>query len=261
MSVDGIVLENEYFEPVQVTEETLEGVIRAAGQSLFPGLTYYAFRPPIPSRWGIRHPDGAILAPGCAQWWVVEVELHTHDVDSHVIPQLEGLSDGTYGWQAFEYLEREEGLSPADFANLDIWEPSFLLIVDHLTPQMRSGVARSAFEPLECGVYRSMLNRYALGVTGTRPVRPSEFLPGGLDVRLEESFGVAVLVPVDRRLPHDLPEAVLVGDQYARVRRTTDGDAFVLPLAPAQVEEFAGRADRYRVTSDHRLLPAARPQR
>jgi hypothetical protein len=261
MSVDGIVVENERFEAVQVTEETLEGVIRAAGASLFPGLAYYRFRPPIPSRWGVRHPDGALLARGCPQWWVVEIELHTHDVDKHVIPQLEGLGDGTYGWQAFEYLEREEGLKAADFSELDVWEPSFLLIVDHLTPQLRGAAARSAFDPLECGVFRSMHNRYALGVNGARPVRAADALPGGLDVRLEETFGVAVLVPLDRRLPADLPEAVLVGNQYARVRRTTDREAFVLPLTPADVEDAAGRAERYRLTSDGRLVPAARPQR
>jgi hypothetical protein len=177
------------------------------------------------------------------------------------MPQLEALAEGTYGWQAFEYLEREHGLSPADFADLDIWEPSFLLIADHLTPELRAAILRSAFDPLECGVYRSIRNRYALAVTGARPVRPSEFLPGGLDVRLEESFGVAMLVPVDRRLPHDLPDAVLVGDQYARLRRTSDGGALVLPLAPASVEEFAGRAGRYRLTTDNRLVPAARPPR
>jgi hypothetical protein len=260
MTVDGVVIENERFEPVQVTEETLERVLQAAGESLFPGLTYYPFRPPIPSRWGVRHPDGVLLAQGCSQWWVVEVELHTHDVDAHVTPQLEGLADGTYGWQCFEYLKREEGLKAADFANLDIWEPSFLLIVDHLTPQLRAAVSRSAFEALECGVFRSMQNRYALGLTGSRPVRPGEALPGGLDVRLEERFGVALLVPIDRRLPDDLPDALLVGDQYARVRRAGH-DAIVLPLPAAAVEEAAGRSERYRLTADDRLVPAARPRR
>lgn len=255
MTTEIVAIGEECFEPVQVSEETLEGLLMAVGDALFSGLRYFPFRPAIPSRWGTRHPDGALLAPGCSQWWVVEIELHSHDFERHVMPQLTGLADGTYGWQSFEYLERA-GLNPADYANLDVWEPSFLLIVDHLTPLFRTASTRSAFEVLECATFRSPQNRYALGAKGFRPSIPSEPLPGGLDVRLDEASGVALLIPIDRRLPRNLPDAVLVGERQARIRRTSDRDAIVLPLSAATVEESAGRADRYRLTADDRLIPA-----
>ena len=93
----------------------------------------------------------------CQQAALKAVDRHRQD--AHIFPVAH-----------FFQAAAQEGLKPADYPNLDIWEPSFLLIVDHLTPQLRGAASRSAFDPLECGVFRSIKNRYALGVTGNGSV-------------------------------------------------------------------------------------------
>lgn len=253
MSTEAVLVEEELFSPVRVSEETLEGILRSGASVLFDGWSYYDFRPAIPSRHGTRHPDGAIVAGSRADWWVVEVELHTHDVDAHIRPQLEGLADGIYGWEAFNYLVRHPSFDSSRFAAVDVWEPSFLLIVDHATPQIRAAAAQFNFSVLECAVFRSVHNRYGIAASGFRPRRPTASLPG-IDVELGELQGVATLSPVgNRRFPRMGPSLV-VGGEATRARVTADGLTLVLPLSCHEVRSRLGGARYYRVTTDHQLI-------
>ena len=257
MTSEQIVIDGERFDSVQPSEDVLEGLLRTFGTELFDGYAYYDFRPPVPSRFGTRHPDGVLVAPGSVQWWIVEVELHTHDVVNHIAPQLAGLAEGLYGWEAFSYLDRYPTIDLADFTDVDVWAPSFLLICDLVTPQIRQAADRTNFEVLECATYRSMQNRYALALSGVRPRRLPGALPAGVDVRLREAHGMALLVPLGGRgLPFSSQRIVVLGDQEVRLRRTTDGTAFVLPLSPSQVQDLVGAAECYRMTADQRLLAA-----
>jgi hypothetical protein len=252
-----ILIGGERFSSVQPSEEILEGLLRTVGPDVFEGFRYYDFRPPIPSRLGTRHPDGALVAPGSSQWWVVEVELHKHDVIDHIGPQLAALADGMYGWEAFNYLDRYDTIDLADFAGVDVWQPSFLLVCDLVTPPIRDAAARTNFQVLEFATYRSFRNRYAVAVSGFRPSRMPTILPGGIDVRLEEAHGVTLLVPLEgRTLPAESGPVVVLGEQEARIRRMRDGSALVVPLAVDQVQQLVGEAERYRVTGDDRLMPA-----
>jgi hypothetical protein len=253
MSTEAISIEEELFAPVRVNEETLEGILRSEASGLFNGWSYYDFRPPIPSRHGTRHPDGAIVAGGSAEWWVVEVELHTHDVDAHILPQLEGLADGIYGWEAFSYLTRHPGFDASEFATVDVWDPAFLLIVDHATPQIRAAAAQSNFSVLECAVFRSVYNRYGIAASGFRPRRTDAPRPG-IDVELGELQGVATLSPIGKRtFPKLLPSLVVAGEA-TRARLTADGQKLVLPLSCREVRDRLGDARYYRVTSDQHLI-------
>ena len=188
MSAEAILLEDKLFHPLQVSEGTLEGLLRTHDAVLFDGLRYFDFRPPILGPEGVRHPDGALVAPDHARWWVVEVELHTHDVDTHIAPQLQGLADGVYGWEAFSFLERHSDFDRAEFGETDVWHPSFLLVVDHVTPQIRRAAQAAAFDVLECGVFRSERSEYALAVSEPRPRRTKDRLPVGVDVVLIQSL-------------------------------------------------------------------------
>ena len=146
MSYSSLLVEAEDFEPVHCSEEVLEGLLRTYGSRLFPGFGYYDFRPPIPSVTGTRHPDGALVAPGDERWWVIEVEVHTHSVTDHIEPQLSALRDGLYGPTAFDYLVRHPTFESEAYNGLDLWRPSFLMIVDEATAEMRRQARLGAFD-------------------------------------------------------------------------------------------------------------------
>lgn len=257
MSAERLALNGELFQPIRCTEETIEGILRSNGHALFEGLHYYDFRPPISSRYGARHPDGALVAPGYDRWWVVEIEVYAHDVEAHIVPQLQGLAEGLYGWDAFRYLTRHPGFDLQDYTDVDVWEPSFLLIVDHATPHIRAAVARSSFDLLECSVFKSESNQYAMTVNGNPPRRSEPSLPAGVDVRLEEAGGIALLVPMGGKRVRTVYEGhLLVGGHQVQPRVTSDAKGIALPLTPDQIHDLIGPADCYRLTLDGILSPA-----
>ena len=169
MNLDGVAVNTIFFQPIRLSEETLEGIIRTAAPAIFPGYDYYDFRPAIRCGASTRHPDGVLLARGERKWWVVEVETHLHSVSEHIEPQLKGLATGFYGPDAFRYLNRHRTFDP-DAYDVDTFEPEFLLVVDSLTPEIRDAANRIGFQTVECSPFRSPRNEYALTVSGHRPV-------------------------------------------------------------------------------------------
>jgi len=254
--MSSLLVEDEEFEPLHCSEEVLEGLLRTHGSHVFPGFTYYDFRPPIPSVAGTRHPDGAILAPGHDRWWVVEVEVHTHSVLEHIEPQLSGLRDGLYGPKPFGYLSRHPNFNEDSYTNLDTWRPSFLLIVDQATNEIRAAAGRCEFSLIECAVFRSHLNRYALAVSGDRPRRDVRPLPSGIDVRLADvSAGVCLLTPMlPVGIPSAIPDDIIVGGRVVKKRVTADGTTVALSIDQAEIALLAGAAPSYRLTFDGHLL-------
>ena len=170
MSLDGVAVDRVFFQPIRLSEETLEGIIRTAAPAIFPGYDYYDFRPAIRSESGTRHPDGVLLARGERKWWVVEVETHLHSVSEHIEPQLQDLATGFYGPDAFRYLDRHPTFDP-DAYDVDTFDPGFLLVIDSLTPQIRDAANRTGFQTVECSPFRSPRNEYALTISGHRPRR------------------------------------------------------------------------------------------
>src|SRR4051794_33242643 len=104
MSVEAVVVDAVQYDPIKVTEERLETLVSAASPAIFPGFQFFGFKPPIRCGGETRHPDGALVAVGSTEWWVVEVETHLHGVGAHIYPQLKDLSEGYYGPDAFAYL-------------------------------------------------------------------------------------------------------------------------------------------------------------
>jgi len=255
VSIASLLVEGEEFEPIHCSEEVLEGLLRTRGSHMFPGFSYFDFRPPIPSVTGTRHPDGALLASGFDRWWVVEVEVHGHSVTDHIEPQLSALRDGLYGPAAFNYLSRHDGFVPGDYPGLDLWQPSFLLIVDEATAEIRAAASRCEFAVIECAVFRSRLNRYAIAVNGDRPRRDVRPIPAGVDVAVQDEAGVCLLRPLlDVPMPDAVPDEILVGDRAVRKRLTADHKHIALPLAATEIAALLGSDSPYRLTFDGQLL-------
>lgn len=248
MSLDGITVDAVFFQPIRVSEETLEGLIRTAAPALFPGYNYFDFRPAIRCGLSTRHPDGVLLAKGEKKWWVVEVETHLHSVTDHIEPQLGDLASGFYGPDAFKYLRRHRTFDPAAY-EVDTYEPAFLLIIDSLTPEIRHAASRKGFETIECTPFRSLRNEYALAVAGHRPNTGLAASGPGIDLRLQEEEGMAVLRPVDGgRLPKLRNNDIIIGDVAVRGFVRRDRRGLVLPVTPTELRAHVPGGVVFRLT-------------
>jgi hypothetical protein len=219
------------------------------------------FKPAIRSRYGTRHPDGALVAPGVREWWVVEVETHLHDVEGHVVPQLEALAEGIYGREAFRYLDRHAAFKENDFRAADVWEPGFLLVVDHATPFIRQAAAINGFRLTEVGVYRSENAEYALRLTGSRPsAGVSAGTQRGIEVELQESQGVALLVPIGgRTFSSGGRRTLLVGNREVPAFTTSGRDTLAISMDLPELHALLGETTHYRITPEGALVPLADP--
>ena len=255
MTIDGVTVDTTLFQPIRVSEELLEGLIRTAASALFPGYDYFDFRPSIRCSTGTRHPDGALLARDHKTWWVVEVETHVHSVAEHIEPQLSDLSTGFYGPDAFHFLHRHRTFDGALY-DVDVYEPSFLLIIDSLTAEIREAATRTNFQAFECSPFRSNTNQYALAVSGQRPRRDVTVAGPGLDLHLGEDDGMAVLIPADGKPVPRLPTtAMLVTDVLYEGFVLKDGSGIVLPVTPDELRQLLAGAESFRLTAAGQLLP------
>lgn len=256
-----LTLDNRLFEPVRVTEEHLESLLASAAPSVFSGFDYFEFKPRVRCRDNHRHPDGALLSPHSSQWWVVEVETHLHNPATHIGPQLNDLMDGMYGPEVFRYLERHDHFVPSKY-DVDPYEPSFLMIVDCLTPEIAHVVNRPDLEVAECAVYFSgETNQYALALDGFRPHAQESHGPG-ISVILEEVDQMALLVPADGKpMPELRRLEILLGDSAYKGSRMSDSRGIVLPLKLSEVEAAIPAANRYKlVTKTMRLVADPDPE-
>jgi hypothetical protein len=253
MSLDGVAVDRVFFQPIRLSEEALEGIIRTAAPAIFPGYDYYDFRPAIRCGAGTRHPDGALLARGERKWWVVEVETHLHSVSEHIEPQLSELARGFYGPDAFRYLNRHRTFDP-DAYDVDTFEPDFLLVVDSLTAEIRDAANRVGFQTIECSPFRSTRNEYALTVSGHRPRRGISAAGPGLSLSLTEVRGMAVLRPVDGgRLPRLRSNDVIIGAVVHAAYVLRDRSGLALPLTPTELRDLVPGAEHFRLTSTGQL--------
>lgn len=259
MTVEAITVDSTSFQPIRVTEEVMEGLIRTAASALFPGYDYFDFRPAIRCGAGTRHPDGALLSRDDSTWWVVEVDSHLHSLEEHIEPQLHDLGTGFYGPGAFSYLDRHRNFDRSRY-DVDTYEPSFLLVIDSLTAEIRDAAIRTGFQTLECIPFRSARNAYALAVSGFRPRRDVAPTGPGLDLALSEESGMAVLCPLDGgRVPPLRTADVVIADIVYTSYLRSDGSGIVLPLTVDEFHALLQGAESFRLTSSGQLFAVPAP--
>jgi hypothetical protein len=253
--VKALVVNNHLFEPFTVSETRLENLLTTTAPTGFSGFNYFEFKPRIRCRDGNRHPDGALLAPGSPNWWVVEVETHLHDPQTHIEPQISDLMAGMYGPDAFDYLRRHESFNPDEYP-VDPYDPSFLLIIDSLTHEIAQMAARLAVPVVECSVYRDAeTNQFALTMDGFWP-QVQEDLRTGISLLLKEREEFAVLVPADGRpVPSLRHLEILLGDSAYECHLLSGSQGIVMPLKRSEVEAVISCSARYKlITKSMRLI-------
>jgi hypothetical protein len=74
-------------------------------------------------------PDIAIVDRSFAYWFIVEVEIITHSLEKHVLPQVRGLRDGEFSLGASSELARRVGVNADQAATLLRYVPRYTAVV------------------------------------------------------------------------------------------------------------------------------------
>jgi hypothetical protein len=90
-----ILKDGEWYEPVAPTavyEAEYQAIIVAQARHLFPDYAVVKFDTIVESERGNGKADLALIDRRYRFWWVVEIELSTHSLGGHVLPQVQILS-------------------------------------------------------------------------------------------------------------------------------------------------------------------------
>jgi hypothetical protein len=159
-------------DPLAFFETEFEGVILQNVHLLHPDAILLPFKQTVfSSEYESKKPDLALIDRDYRFWWVIEVELASHSLSSHVIPQTRVLVDGRYGDEHISALLRASPELDRDrLESMMRGEPPRVVVISNrYDPRWDRelaaiGVAYSVFN-----VFRSTLNNDIFLFDGSLP--------------------------------------------------------------------------------------------
>lgn len=86
----------ELCDPTGPKENEFEEVAIRVLSRLYPDCTVFPFRPAVRYDDAVWNPDLALVHKQLSYWAVIEVEIATHHLEKHVLPQVTAFSGGVY---------------------------------------------------------------------------------------------------------------------------------------------------------------------
>lgn len=150
-------------------------VLRCAGAA-FPDYVAGPWKPLIRDGFGKgAHPDAVLISAEMSTWYVVEIELVSHPVTSHVRPQLETLSQGIYDSTLVPSLARAVPSVPAGvLEGLVYREPGLLCVADGYSEGLKGACSDTGFEFAVLEPFHGSTGVWAMHAAHlATPMRPS----------------------------------------------------------------------------------------
>lgn len=112
-------------------EADFSNVVKAELSEMLPAFSVLEFSPFILGEEGSRRrPDLAIVHRDYSMWIVVEVELDSHPLQSHVIPQVRTFATGNYDSSHADFLHAKDPTLDKDkLRNLTMYHPPTISVV------------------------------------------------------------------------------------------------------------------------------------
>jgi hypothetical protein len=159
-------------DPQAFFETEFEAVILQNVHLLHPNAILLPFKQTVfSSEYESKKPDLALIDLEYRFWWVIEVELASHSLASHVVPQTRVLVEGHYGDEHVDALLRADpGLDRARLESMMRGEPPRIVVISNRYDARWDrelatiGVAYSVFN-----VFRSTLNNDIFLFDGSLP--------------------------------------------------------------------------------------------
>lgn len=176
-----ILHNSEWYDPVSpdsVYEPEFEDLVIQHAPVLFPDYHCVRYSRLVTSPAGDSRADLALVDREYRSWYVVEIELASHSLAGHVLPQMQRLSLARYSESDAEWIAERSPSVDLDRLKLlvESTSPSFIVVVNAPVPRwiepLRGlGVTVAVVEP-----FRDRLDRHLLRINGEQPAVASEAL-------------------------------------------------------------------------------------
>lgn len=170
---------DEWFDelsPDALTEAEFEAVVLQNASLLLPRSIAIPFKKTAHTPEGSARADLALIAEDYGQWAVVEVELATHSLYGHVLPQVRKLRDADYAQAYVTYIKRQ--CPRLDHVRLSAMlrgrAPDIFVVVNGEDAEWRSELRRNSIGMIAFRIYRSVSNRRIFSINGEIYARSEE---------------------------------------------------------------------------------------
>lgn len=174
-----LLIDKEWFEqiaPGSLYESEYERIVLQQASMLYPDYYGVPFKKSVYSDEDVAKPDIVLVNKVYRDWWVVEVEMENHSLESHIIPQVLTLTNATYGEPEADYIfEKMPDLDPVLLKDMVKGTPPRVLVIvntqkpEWVQPLERYNVNLATFE-----VFRSDKNRDVYRINGYQITAPEE---------------------------------------------------------------------------------------
>jgi hypothetical protein len=235
-----LICHGEFLEPVAGStffEADYEAKILAQKDTLFGGWYAADFKCPVlvrGSTHGHRKPDLALIHHDFREWWVIEVEIATHDLHGHVLEQVEAFTFGEYGADHASYLA--DRLPELDRGRLRTLvtsvQPGVLVIVNEDVEGWKEVLGARGGRLCVVQPHRDKFGHYGYLVSGFLPAASFSLVStcrrAGWSPRVIEISNPAALP-----LPHGAQVAIRAATGTCEWKHVLTGDSsYLMPVGP-----------------------------
>jgi hypothetical protein len=169
-----ILINGEWYDPIapnSVFEPEYEELVLQHSAALFPDFECVPYTRLVNSPVGDSKADLALVDRDYRSWYVLEIELASHSLSGHVLPQMQRLSLARYGADDAAWIASRNSHLDANRMRylMDSVSPGFMVIVNApvpgwIEPLRWLGVSVAIVEP-----FRNRLDKHVLRVNGEQP--------------------------------------------------------------------------------------------
>lgn len=116
-------------DPSAPSEDEFTAAVMATLGCLFPNHVCVRFSGCFRHEGGRFRPDLALVARNYSHWYVIEVELVTHSLDGHVLPQVRAFRYGEPDPDCAEYLARALKIPASEAATMVRYVPRSVVVI------------------------------------------------------------------------------------------------------------------------------------
>ena len=229
-----LLVDGQWFDPVQadsIYESDLEDLIIAQAPTLYPNYWVMKYKRIINSEHGTAIPDLAFIEKSYRGWYLCEVELGSHDLFSHVIPQVSVFCNARVGAAEASYIARKE--NSLDEEQLDAMmkgvSPGVLVLVNTFDLSWRKAISQWGALVGFIELYRDSAQRMIMRINGDDLSMPEELVSECVrDALMPNALRVSAPAPVGELADPDL-ELWYEGGRTQWKVLGTGGSCWLLP--------------------------------
>ncbi|MCF4166648.1 hypothetical protein L2U69_13425 [Zavarzinia compransoris] len=208
-------------DPDAPYENEIEAAVIKVLSCLYPAYHCIVFGGGFEYEGRVSRPDLALVARDYSHWFIIEVELVSHSLSGHVLPQVVAFRYGAPQPDCARILERELGIGHSQARTLVEHVPrSVVVIANRRDPVWETSLAAHSIQFGVVSLFRTNEGTEAIEWDGTLTV-------------LEKNLGFGSYSAVDRSLRFPVQVA--------------------LPDGPVQIADAGGSPGTWLVTRDERF--------